>query len=669
VTIPQAKYQIIDEVQQEVDKLDRQYARGLITADEQYSQRVALWQEARDRVTKAVTEGLDKFGSIYVMATSGAAKGQFTQISQLAGMRGLMANPHGQIIPLPIRSNFREGLTVLDYFISTHGARKGLADTALRTAESGYLTRRLIDVGQDVIVYIEDCGTTRGMWTSEQDVPPGDKGQKARELQRRIVGRWTAEAVVDLETGEEVFGANEEITEQAARAIVEALQGRPDEQQRGLYVRSVLTCSAKRGVCRHCYGWSLASRGLVVMGDAVGIIAAESIGEPGTQLTMRTFHTGGIAGEDITQGLPRVEELFEAREPKDKAVVSEIDGTVEVVRDERGGQQARVSSKRNYRDVYEVPAGYELLVADGVEVDVNKILAQPSRPADAATQAVQEAEGPSSEDIVSRHKGTVRVEGNLLVILYEDIDNRVYQVPALTRLKVENGQKVLAGTQLTEGSISPQDILEIQGPEAVQKYLVSEVQRVYQSQGVGINDKHVEVIVRQMLRKVKIEDAGDTELLPGELVDRFAFEDINARVLAQDGQPAISKAVLLGVTKASLNTDSFLAAASFQETTRVLTEAAISGKKDRLMGLKENVIIGKLIPAGSGLLSRRAAIAEGDREEQLLPEVGGVATLEEGDGLGDGLDFEDGLDGDDLLGGGLPELEDDGDLDFGEDDE
>jgi DNA-directed RNA polymerase subunit beta' len=650
VTIPLRKYEIIDEVQREVDKLERQYTRGLITSQEQYRERVKLWQEAREKVTKAVTDGLDKFGSIYMMATSGAAKGQFTQISQLAGMRGLMANPHGQIIELPIKTNFREGLTVLDYFISTHGARKGLADTALRTAESGYLTRRLIDVGQDVIVYMEDCGTTRGMWFSESD-------GNAESLRKRIVGRWTAEEVVHPETGEVVVGENEEINESNAGAVIEALAARPTPAQRGLYLRSVLTCMAKRGVCRHCYGWSMATRSLVQLGDAVGIIAAESIGEPGTQLTMRTFHSGGIASEDITQGLPRVEELFEAREPKDKAMIAEIDGTVEVTRDEHSVQQIRVSSKRSYRDVYNVPQGYEILVADGTEVEVNRILAQPARegdqPALQSTQALTN-DAASSEDIIARHKGTVNVGDGRLIVHYEDAESRPYPVPAVAQLKVVNGQKVLAGTQLTDGVISPQDMLEIQGPEAVQKYLVAEVQRVYRSQGVGINDKHVEVIVRQMLRKVKIEDAGDTELLPGELVDRFVFEDINARVLAQDGQPAISKAVLLGVTKASLNTDSFLAAASFQETTRVLTEAAISGKKDRLLGLKENVIIGKLIPAGSGLISRRLAIIEGDRQEAMLPESGGVATLVPGADLGDGLDdFDDVLDADDMPGGEL----------------
>ena len=803
------KYEIIAEVQAEVEKLDRQYDRGLITKDEQYAQRVEAWTGARDRVSKAVTEGLDKFGSIYMMATSGAAKGQFTQISQLAGMRGLMADPQGQIIDLPIKSNFREGLSVLDYFISTHGARKGLADTALRTAESGYLTRRLIDVGQDVIVYVEDCGTNRGMWVSE-----GDSGEK---LERRITGRGTVRDVVHPKTGEVVIGENQEITETLASTFVDALrahrekvqnvgdvlaesimkglrnatveergtatllsspEGRslrphadkirqlsdllantflealhllgdrthdisdrlvdgfveglrahplvadlqlnpivdvlrseegPDykltralaamvignlrthklvdmlgahaaknqditkalsgllvdalrasdhENQRGLYVRSVLNCLAKRGVCRHCYGWSMATRNLVTEGEAVGIIAAESIGEPGTQLTMRTFHTGGIAGEDITQGLPRVEELFEAREPKDKAVISEIDGVVEIVKDE-DDQHVRVTSKRDCRDVYSLPRGFELLVVADSEVDVNQVLARPVSETEpvAPTTTTPAVVEDTSEQIVSRHKGKIAISDGKITVYYEDVDTRLYQVGKVARLRVENGKKVLAGTQLTEGSVGPQDLLEIQGPEAVQKYLVAEVQRVYRSQGVGINDKHVEVIVRQMLRKVKIEDAGDTELLPGELVDRFVFEDINARVLAQDGQPAIAKAVLLGVTKASLNTDSFLAAASFQETTRVLTEAAISGKKDRLMGLKENVIIGKLIPAGSGLMSRRTQMAEEDAEEQLF-QSGGVAMLERG---GDGLGaFDDGLDSaaPDIFGDMPDELED-----------
>ena len=652
VTIPQVKYQIIEDTQKEVDKLDKQYARGLITDREKYEARVRMWQGARDRVAVAVADGLDKFGSIYVMATSGAAKGQFTQVSQLAGMRGLMSDPHGRIIDLPIKSNFREGLSVLDYFISTHGARKGLADTALRTAESGYLTRRLIDVGQDVITYVEDCGAVRGMWMAEKD-----GGEK---LAKRLIGRWTAEAVLHPDTQEELIGANEEILEPKANEIVAALQLRPDENQRGLYVRSVLTCLAKRGVCRHCYGWSMATRGLVMMGDAVGIVAAQSIGEPGTQLTMRTFHTGGVAAADITQGLPRVEELFEAREPKDKAVISEIDGTVEMIRDEHGAQQVKVASQRDYRDVYLLPEGYEVVVADGTKIDANKILARPARAGDATATApvLGQAQEASSEDVVSRHEGKVEIAGDRLIMYYPAEDVRSYQVPASARMMVTNGRKVLAGTQLTEGSISPQDILEVQGPEAVQKYLVAQVQSVYRSQGVGINDKHVEVIVRQMLRKVKIEDAGDTELLPGELVDRFVFEDINARVLAQDGQPAIAKAVLLGVTKASLNTDSFLAAASFQETTRVLTEAAISGKKDRLLGLKENVIIGKLIPAGSGLASRRQAIADGARQEQTLPELASVALLDGDRGLDDGLDdFEDGLESGDLLAGFDNELD------------
>ena len=375
VTIPPVKYTIIDEVQKEVDKLERQFSRGLITAEEQYNQRVAMWSEARDRVTKAVTEGLDKHGSIFMMATSGAAKGNFTQISQIAGMRGLMADPQGRIIDLPIKTNFREGLSVLDYFISTHGARKGLADTALRTAESGYLTRRLIDVGQDVIVYTEDCGATRGMWLADKD--GGDK------FVNRLTGRWTAQEVAHPESGLVVIGANEEITEVLAPLVAEALKAHPDEKRHGLYVRSVLTCLAKRGVCRNCYGWSMATRNLVTLGEACGIIAAESIGEPGTQLTMRTFHTGGVAGADITQGLPRVEELFEAREPKDKAVIAEIDGVVEIVGDEHGQQQVKVTSRHDYRDLYQLPEGYELTVVDGAEIDVNGKLAQPIRTADA----------------------------------------------------------------------------------------------------------------------------------------------------------------------------------------------------------------------------------------------------------------------------------------------
>ncbi len=588
VTIPEAKELILTETQREIDELDRQFRRGLITQQERYESRIRRWTEAKDKVTKAVTEALDKNGPIYVMAVSGAAKGHFTQVSQIAGMRGLMADPSGQIIDLPIKSNFREGLTMLEYFISTHGARKGLADTALRTAESGYLTRRLIDVGQDVIVYDEDCTPD-----PQHDLPgiliPAEEVMRAKadEFRNRITGRWLAEAFVDQQTGEVIAGRNEEITENLSLTIYEALtQGRA----LGVRVRSVLTCMSKRGVCRLCYGWSMASRRLVMRGEAVGIIAAESIGEPGTQLTMRTFHTGGVAGEDITQGLPRVEELFEARVPKERAVISEIDGVVEV---QRGDAETHiyVTAAQSFTEPVGVPAGYMVAVEDGAHVAAGTVLAEP----------VSDGEG---DKLTARKPGVVNVQADRLLVTYEDVDRRDYPVPNTARIKVENGQAVRAGDMLTEGSKNPEDVLNVLGPQEVQKYLVDEVQRVYRSQGVTINDKHIEVIVRQMLRKVRVETPGDTELLPGELVDRFTMDEVNRAVLAQDGVPATAKTVLLGVTRASLNTESFLAAASFQETTRVLTDAAISGKKDRLLGLKENVIIGKLIPAGSGMFAR-----------------------------------------------------------------
>jgi DNA-directed RNA polymerase subunit beta' len=621
VTIPAKKAEILAETQKRADELDKQFRRGLITAAERKQQRIQAWQEATRRVADEVTKSLDHNGSIFVMATSGAAKGQFTQISQLAGMRGLMAAPSGETIDLPIRSNFREGLSVLEYFISTHGARKGLADTALKTAESGYLTRRLIDVAQDVIVYAEDCGTTAGIWIEQ-----GERGVMSVPIARRIAGRWTAAPFVDPATGEEVIGANEEITEAIAQRIGEVVGRIEDPSQRRVYVRSVLHCLSKRGVCRRCYGWSLATRKLVLLGEAVGIIAAESIGEPGTQLTMRTFHTGGVAGEDITQGLPRVDELFEAREPRDKAALSQIDGKVEIITEEGKGRTIRVTSTQTVEDTYVLPPGFVPLITSGAAVDAGAALAGPAAPTD--------GEGDESERIRARKAGTVLVQGDGLIVRYEDPDSRHYEVPLTARLRVEAGDMVQAGTQLTEGSIDPDDILEVLGSEAVARYLVDEVQRVYRSQGVPINDKHIEVVVRQMLRKVELETTGDTELLPRELVDRFVFEDINARVLAQDGEPATARTILLGVTKASLNTDSFLAAASFQETTRVLTEAAISGKKDRLLGLKENVIIGKLIPAGSGLVMRqRRLISEGvmDAADAALtlpsPEESGFAAV------------------------------------------
>ncbi len=551
----------------------------------------------------------------------------------MAGMRGLMSDPAGRIIDLPIRSSFREGLTVLEYFISTHGARKGLADTALRTADSGYLTRRLIDVSQDVIILTHDCGTTAGIWIGE----PMEKGL-FESLQERIVGRWAATDIAHPETGEVIVERGQEITEEAADRIVEAGIDR-------VYARSPLTCQSHRGICSLCYGRDLARGRLVQEGEAVGIIAAQSIGEPGTQLTMRTFHTGGVAGIDITSGLPRVEELFEARVPKGATVTSEIDGLVEITR-EGDTRRIKVVSAELYRDDYALPEGAKLLVKNGEDVEQGAALAQPPQPK--AKKGKEQALMVPGE-ILARTGGKVSITGRgkakALSITFEERDEREYPVPATARLRVHEGDQIHAGQPLTDGPLNPQDTLRIQGPEAVQIYLVEEVQKVYRSQGVTINDKHIEVIVRQMLRRVRVDSPGDTELLPGELVDRFRFEAVNAKVLAEGGEPATAQPVLLGVTKASLNTESFLAAASFQETARVLTEAAVNGAVDHLLGLKENVIIGKLIPA-------RAPIVVEERpkviELRLPPALAGdgqdrypAGLAEETRGLTEGAEQEE----------------------------
>jgi DNA-directed RNA polymerase subunit beta' len=488
-----------------------------------------------------------------------------------------MADPTGRIIDLPIKANFSEGLTVLEYFISTHGARKGLADTALRTADSGYLTRRLVDVAQDVIVRTEDCGTTSGIWVTDIS----EERALTEPLFERVAGRVAAAAVLDPKTQEILVKEGTEITDIQARHLIHAGVAQ-------VKVRSVLTCQAREGVCRLCYGRNLATGKLVEIGEAVGVIAAQSIGEPGTQLTMRTFHTGGVAGTDITQGLPRVEELFEARIPKGKSIISEIDGEVEIIRTEIA-RKVKVTS----RDVYDIP--YIL---------TEKM--QPLIESGATVQEGQEIARGASEDgtekvIQSRASGVARVERNQIVIRSMDEEWREYPIPHGSRVNVQSGQKIKAGQQITEGSISPQELLHILGREAVQTYLVEEVQKVYRSQGVDINDKHIEVIIRQMMRKVRVDTAGDTDLLPGEIVSQWEYEEANAKVLAEGGDPSVAQTVLLGLIKAALNTASWLSAASFQETTRVLTEAAISGKVDRLRGLKENVIIGKLIPAGTGL--------------------------------------------------------------------
>ena len=520
MTVPEEKPALLAKADEKVSQIQSLYNRGLLSNAEREKEVIAVWDRTTKEVTDALMNGLDEFNPIYMMATSGA-RGSTNQIRQLAGMRGLMADPSGKIIELPIRANFRDGLTVLEFFISSHGARKGLADTALRTADSGYLTRRLVDVSQDVIVREDDCFAEAGEPIRGITVSDIKNGNEIIEpLVDRLVGRTSVETLVHPETGEVLVESNQMITQDMANAIVEA--GFEEVQ-----VRSVLTCRAKHGVCSKCYGANLANGQPVNIGEAVGIIAAQSIGEPGTQLTMRTFHTGGVASaEDITQGLPRVEELFEARKPKGLAVITEISGKVSI------------QENKKKREV---------------------------------------------------------------TVTNDDGESETYLIPFGSRLKVREGDVLEAGQELTEGPVNPHDILKIKGIKGVQNYLAREVQAVYRLQGVEINDKHIEVIVRQMLRKVKIEQAGDTDLLPGEMVDVHRFEAENERVIQEGGQTASAKYVLLGITKASLATDSFLSAASFQETTRVLTEAAIKGKTDPLLGLKENVIIGKLIPAGTGL--------------------------------------------------------------------
>ncbi len=603
--VPAEKAQLIADAEAGIKEIDGEYEMGLITEQERYDATVDVWSKTTEEVKRTIQEQLDRYGSVYTMATSGA-KGNISQITQMAGMRGLMTDPSGRIIDLPIRSSFREGLTVLEYFISTHGARKGLADTALRTADSGYLTRRLIDVAQDVIILVDDCGTRMGVWLEQPE------SGMLESFSERIAGRHSAMDLLDPETGEMLAAFNEEIDEAKAKRIEELKLER-------VYVRSALTCQAKRGLCTFCYGKAPARGSTVHMGEAVGIVAAQSIGEPGTQLTMRTFHTGGVAsGVDITSGLPRVEELFEARVPKGQALISEIDGSVEIVR-EGDTRRIRVKSSELYHDEYEIPDGAILQIKKDDIIEQGMVIARTKASIAAAASAAAEAEAAAGDekpkksrakkkvetlpttfegDIVARIGGRVTLSGkNAMQIVYEENEEREYQVPAAARLRVENGQTVHAGQQLTEGSLNPQDILRISGADAVQLYLVGEVQKVYRSQGVTINDKHIEVIVRQMLRKVRVDQPGDCNLLPNDIVDRFEYDEINARVLAEGGEPATAVPVLLGVTKASLSTSSFLAAASFQETTRVLTEAAISGQTDRLLGLKENVIIGKLIPA------------------------------------------------------------------------
>ncbi len=518
IAIPPEKDKVLAVAEKRVQDIEQQFRRGLITENEKYLQVIGVWTKATEDVTEAMLQNFDNFNPLYMMAQSGA-RGNIQQIRQLAGMRGLMTDPSGKIIELPIKANFREGLTVLEYFISTHGQRKGLADTAIRTSESGYLTRRLVDVAQDVIIREEDCKTTEGVTM----IAIKEGADVVVPLKDRIVGRTSVEDISAARSRKVILDADQEITEEATEQIDQA-------GVETVVVRSVLTCKSRYGVCAKCYGRNLASGKQVEIGEAVGIIAAQSIGEPGTQLTMRTFHTGGVAGFDITQGLPRVEELFEARKPKGQAIIAEVSGKVKI------------------------------------------------------TEA----------------KGTRK-----LIVVTKDGQEYPATVPFGVRLRTADGAKATAGDQLTDGSVNPHDTLRIRGIHTLQNYMVQEIQSVYRSQGVDINDKHIEIIVRQMLRRVKVEEPGDTQFLPGELVDKFAFEEENAKALAEGLEPAKARPVLLGITKASLATESFLSAASFQETARVLTDAATKGKVDPLLGLKENVIIGKLIPAGTGMARYR----------------------------------------------------------------
>jgi DNA-directed RNA polymerase subunit beta' len=612
IKVPASKPALLAKADGHVVDIDEQYQRGLITEEERYNRVVEVWKATTDEVSSAMMEGLDPEGSVTMMAASGA-RGNKGNIGQLGGMRGLMADPSGRIIDVPVRSNFREGMTVLEYFISTHGARKGLADTALRTADSGYLTRRLVDVAQDVITRDDDCGTLEGTWITREETKEF-AGSEDEAFWRRLAGRFAAGPVSKpgaRKKDEPIVEAGQMINEDIARAIDAAAVD-------AVMVRSALTCQSRLGVCRSCYGVNLATRELVEAGEAVGIIAAQSIGEPGTQLTMRTFHTGGVAGLDITAGLPRVEELFEARMPKGKAEISHIDGIVQILEGEDGIRRVKVTSREAFDVPIKLTKKHERLVAEGDAVEADQLLARLEK-----DDQPEEVRAPDSGIVTFTEEG-IKIGG-------EDVVERDYAIPHNAKLMVEDGQQIRAGDAITEGPINPQEYLETRGRDAVQRYLVKEVQKVYRSQGVTINDKHIEIIVRQMLRKVRIDQPGDTEQLPFELVDRFDFEDINEHVLAEGGEPATAETVLLGVTKASLNTSSFLAAASFQETTRVLTEAAINGAKDGLVGLKENVIIGKLIPAGTGApanIARR-------REEARIAAAEALAGGELPEGFGE----------------------------------
>jgi DNA-directed RNA polymerase subunit beta' len=617
IVVPPQKQSLLSAADTKISRLDDQYLEGLITEPERYKASVEIWTDVSDKMTKAVEDTLPNYGGIFTMANSGA-KGNIAQIKQMAGMRGLMSDPKGRIIEMPIRSSFAEGLSVLEYFISTHGARKGLADTALRTADSGYLTRRLADVAQDVIITTDDDLGAQGIMISH------DPSGLQAPLAERIVTRYAAEPIINPATGEIIADREDLIT----RSIAEEITAAGVQEA---WVFSPLSSTTQRGISQKCYGASLATGKPALMGEAVGIIAAQSIGEPGTQLTMRTFHTGGIAGKDITSGLPRVVELFEARQPKGMSVLSEIGGKVELARLPEG-RVVRVISSEEFSEELDIPETHRQTVKTGDWVDAGEAVLSVKKTAMAAAVKAGTDED-LDEEIFAPVAGVVQVTKTAVRITWQETDEREYVIPAASEVLVADGEMIEPGAPLTDGPKNPQDILRIEGQGAVQRYLVDEVQAVYRSQGVQLHDKHIEVIVRQMMRKVRVDSPGDSDLLPGELVDRHDYEFTNNNMLAEGGEPATASPVLLGVTRASLNTQSFLAAASFQETARVLTEAAVNGSVDRLNGLKENVIIGRLIPARldqSPEGRERLGVEEGDAESgRLTGFTQAPATFEE----------------------------------------
>jgi DNA-directed RNA polymerase subunit beta' len=625
ITVPPEKQDIVNNALQEVDAVQRSFRRGLLTEQEQNERVIEIWQRTTSDVSNAVRAHMDPHGNISTMAISGATKGGFSQVSQLAGMRGLMADPSGRIIPWPIRSNFREGLTAMEYFMSTHGSRKGLADTALRTADAGYLTRRLVDVAQDLIVNDYDCGTEKSIAIRREDDVAG------QSLGSRLYGRVIAERVVDPETGEILVESGELLEREQVRKITQA-------NVEIVYVFSPLSCALEHGICAKCYGMDFGRGKMVAIGSAVGIVAAQSIGEPGTQLTLRTFHTGGVAaGGDITTGLPRVEELFEARKlPKGEAVVTEIAGVVRVEQSDRYSDMrvVRIEHSEMLSDKYEIGDGWKVAVKDEDEVEKGDVL------------ALQGEENL----VIARNGGRVRLEGDTVIVSYEHRDEADYEIPSNTRLLVRNGDHVVPGQPLTEGSLNPHNILRIQGREATQMYLLSEVQKVYRSQGQNIHDKHFEVIISKMMSRVQITHPGDSEFLPGDLVERLVLRKFNEKLLSRGKTPAKFTEILLGITKASLSTDSFLSASSFQHTIKVLAGAAIAATEDPLFGLKENVIIGKLIPAGTGFEPGRFAALEAQKEHDDEASMLAVVDDEIGNDefVVDDIDDEESIDYDDL---------------------